>query len=255
MKLIFKVNKQYLLFHSLGFRQPNPFPEWVNVKDKAWKKSSLVYSFFMGRPESAFLETDENKVKNIINEFSKKVIPVFDLIKNSKEFKRIVSETKEYKQFVTNQWNTNKNIALETLEELVGSTLPKKTVTVLITHPKLHNGVHFLGKNIIGWGHEEDWKNYSTVYLAHEIMHSIMIEKLGLSTGRNGISHSIIELMTDNELRIRLNNSGKYFKENNKEIGHPDLRSIEKKILPAWKKYLKKKDKKIEKFYKKVSNI
>lgn len=254
MKLNFKVNEQYLLFHSLSSRQPNLFSGWVNIKNKAWKKSPLAYSFFMGRPEFAFLEGDKESVEDIIKSFPEKAISVFNLVKDSKEFKRIVLETKKYKQFVANQWDANKNIVFKTLEELIGFALPKKTITVLITHPKLHNGISLSNRNIIGWGHKEDWKNYSVVYLAHEIMHSVMTEKLG-QLGRNEISHAIIELITDNELRIRLSNKGIYFKENKMEVGHPDLRSIEKKILPAWKKYLKKKDKKIEEFYKEAVNI
>jgi hypothetical protein len=53
-----------------------------------------------------------------------------------------------------------------------------------------------------------------------------------LEIGEKKISHGIIELITDNELRIRLNKKGKYFKEQDRDVGHPYLREIEKKILP-----------------------
>lgn len=254
MRLFFQINKLYLLFHSLNLRQPNPFPEWVNIKDKIWEESLPVSSFFMGRPESAFLETDEKEIKNTLNKFSKEAIPILEMVKNRKEFKRLISETEEYKKFVFNQWKTNRKKVIKTLEELTGSSLPEKTITVLITHPKLRNGIHFFGKNIIGWGHSEDWKNYTTVYLAHEIMHDVMVEKLG-KEGRDDTSHAIIELMTDNELRIRLNKKGNYFMEKGQKVGHPYLHNTIEKILPIWKEYLKKKDKKIEEFYEKAAKI
>jgi hypothetical protein len=51
--------------------------------------------------------------------------------------------------------------------------------------------------------------------------------------------HAIIELLTDEELRIRFNKKGVYFKEKQKFIGHKDLISLKKKILPYWKNYIK----------------
>ena len=51
--------------------------------------------------------------------------------------------------------------------------------------------------------------------------------------------HAIIELSTDNELRIRLNKKGVYFKKGKFDVGHSFLRSLEKKILPQWKEFLK----------------
>jgi len=52
--------------------------------------------------------------------------------------------------------------------------------------------------------------------------------------------------MIDNELRIQLNNKGKYFQ----CPGHKHLKKLEKNILPEWKKYLKNPDKNIFKFIK-----
>jgi len=92
----------------------------------------------------------------------------------------------------------------------------------------------------IVWGHPEEWPNYSTVYLCHEIMHILT------NLDPSDITHAVIELMTDNELRIRLNNKGKYFQ----YPGHKHLRKLEKNILPEWKKYLKKPEKNIFNFIK-----
>jgi len=58
----------------------------------------------------------------------------------------------------------------------------------------------------------------------------MVFDELGI--GGKKISLGIIELITDNELRIRLNQKGRYFREKGLDIGHPYLREIEKKILP-----------------------
>ena len=110
---------------------------------------------------------------------------------------------------------------------------------MLITHPKLKNGFAMPRYNTIGWGHSEDWKNYSTVYLCHEIMH--------LLTKNTKTMHALIQLMTDNELRIRLNKKGRYFtyKKITQATKMPpyfkELWQLEKKIYPYWKEYLKDK--------------
>ena len=107
-----------------------------------------------------------------------------------------------------------------------------------IFHPKSFNGHANSEKKTIKWGHSEDWKNYSTVYLAHEILHIIVND-----TSEN--MHAIIQLATDNELRIRLNKEGEYF--TFRKI--PDIKEmssyirkifdLEKEIYPKWKEFLK----------------
>ena len=83
------------------------------------------------------------------------------------------------------------------------------------------------------------------VYLMHETLHLILDKKLG----KNNLAHAIIELITDQELRIRLNKNGVYFKESKEGVGHPFLLKLSKAILPYWKKYLKSKNKNIVNFY------
>ncbi len=112
--------------------------------------------------------------------------------------------------------------------------LPKKQISVYVTHPKLNNGI-CLSPNIICWGHEEEWKNYSIVYLCHEILHTMFWED------NSEITHSVIELATDNELRIRLQKKGKYFETKTN-------RKILKKIYPKWINYLKNNNQNLKEF-------
>jgi hypothetical protein len=65
----------------------------------------------------------------------------------------------------------------------------------------------------------------------HEILHFYWLKPKD-----ENLSHAIIELVTDNELRIRLN-GGKY----PPFVGHSWLEKIRRKIYPYWKKYLNKK--------------
>lgn len=62
-------------------------------------------------------------------------------------------------------------------------------------------------------------------YIIYEALHSLF--------GPSEVEHAIIELIADNELRIRLNKSGEYF-----EYGHDYLRPVLIKLIPEWKSYL-----------------
>ncbi len=230
MKLNFKVNPYYLVYHSLERAWGNkPFPEWVKLVEKV--KS---YRWFV------FKDSEEVFTK-IINDkqlryaFSK-TENVFHKIFKTHAFKRLLQETEYYRNWVEKTWYKNKDKALQILKDITGLKIPSITINVFITHPKLSNGSHIPKEKIILWGHPEEWKNYTIVYLCHELLHIIVYKKYKNDT----LMHSLIELAIDNELRIRLNQRGKYFKEKGREIGHPELRAIEKKFLPLWKKYLKK---------------
>lgn len=252
MDFSFVINKPYLLVHALKAHQPSPFPEWEKLENRLWKLAPDAYAFMMGRPEFAFLSVaNEDKAAKFLRTIAQDFSRLLDRAFRSREFRRLYKETKGYRDFIEKQWQKNREQVFGILEELLGFPVPEMTITVFITHPKLHNGRYFPKHNVICWGHSEDWKNYSTVYLAHELLHLLLYKKLK----RDDLTHAIIELIADNELRIRLNKGGKYFVEKGKEVGHPHLRSMEKKILPYWRKYLKEEKKDIVVFYKKMRDL
>ena len=133
---------------------------------------------------------------------------------------------------------------MKCLRDITGLKLPNTALSVYLVHPALYNGRYWRNINIITWGHSEDWENYTTIYLCHEIMHFLTKD----CTGDKKILHALIELACDNELRIRLNQSGKYFKEGRFKVGHKFLQKIEKKILPQWRQYLRDREKNKENF-------
>ncbi|TSA55743.1 hypothetical protein D4R42_05055 [bacterium] len=241
MKLNFTINEDYLIAHTLVSIAPGRFSSKKHKKDIisfqnfAWKKSEKCYNFLAGRiyPED-FLYL--KSIKSAVRE-----LPNFLLVlKKNKYYKKILIQTKDYLDFCGKQWDGNYQYTSKIIKELTGFNLNKK-FTVYITHENLKNGC-FIENDKIAWGHNEDWPNYSTVYLWHEILHSYF-KSTNVKFSNKDIEHSIIQLITDNELRIRLND-GQYppFK------GHPKLFPLMKKILPYWKKYLRSEKKNILEF-------
>jgi len=236
MRLTFKLNPEYVFLHAINMSQySEPFLGWSRFTNNIWEKDRVVFYFLAGAPEYILFVPSLAAKRDLIKKTEKE----FKKIKQSKEYKRIVSETKNYLSFVKSQWECNEKIALNFLQEIYGATLPKLNIRVYITHPKLRNGMA-LDEHTIVWGHSEDFRNYSTVYLAHELLHILT------HFDRSDIAHAIIELAADEELRIRLNKKGKYFE----YPGHRHLLSVKKKILPYWKKYLREEKKDIFTFIK-----
>lgn len=145
-------------------------------------------------------------------------------MEQSSEFARIRQQTEEYLEIVKAQWQRNYPQTSKAIQEMTGLDLNKQ-ITVNVIHPSLKTGL-YMGNNTVRWGHHEEWNNYSTVYLWHEILHSYM--------DYTDLSHALIQFVTDNELRIQLNEGETYppFE------GHPNLFPLMNKLLPHWNVYL-----------------
>lgn len=254
MKFEFKINKYYLVGHTVS-SPIKPFSEWSKLEKKLWQKYKNESVYYLLNPQHINWTLEQmqisflyNKIESVFKKEAKKLENIYKEIFKSNEFKRLYRETKKYLDFVENQWIKNEKEVCKILQELSGFKLPNKTITVFLTHPKLRNGRNFPEYNAIGWGHKEDWENYSTVYITHELMHILTLERIE----NFNVMHALIELMTDNELRIRLNRKGVYFKEGKFDVGHQFLRTLEKRIMLFWKIYLEKKNKNIFEFEKEI---
>jgi len=183
------------------------------------------------------------------------------------DFKDILKKTHEDKIIVEEEWTKNKNTIEAYLHEILGFEVSKevhKVHTVYI----LPRGGSNKGDYRITWGLQcaNEFENYSTVYLTHEFLHTI----LGTSSH---ISHAIIELITDNELRKRLNGLKDYShvdkrrqancKEygckdcdcsNVPDVGHEFLAELRTKINPFFQLF-KKDDKNIYQFVKEMEKV
>jgi transposase len=239
MKLNFLINDNYLIIHTLksNFSSKKYKREVIGFKNFAWKKSQKIYNLFTDI--SRLLPDDIDDILDI-KKLDKEILSFFKTLKNSTQYRKILLRTQNYLDFCKKQWIKNYPVSLKIVRDLTGFNF-NKTFTIYITHPSLKNGYYF-GKNKIGWGHNEDWPNYTTVYLWHEILHSYFQNK--------DFNHAIIQFITDNELRIILN-GGKY----PPFVGHNDLFPLMRKMLPYWKQYLKEKPRDIKKFAVKEQNL
>ena len=254
MKLEFKINKYALIkdvfVQNFNHRKDDkslPFPFWRKLENSLWKKFCNEPSYYLISPEhfnwglkEIFVEADKIGFKKTFLNVSNNLEKIYKEIIKTKEFERLLSETEEYKRSIEKQWDNKEEFILDYFKNTLGLEIPDYIVTVYVFHPKSFCGHANAKTKTILWGHSEDWENYTMTYLAHEVLH-IIINKKSCSN----IMHAIIELATDNELRIRLNGKSVYFKEKERNIGHKHLQKIEKEILPYWEKFLgENKDKK-----------
>lgn len=239
MKLEFKINKPALVKDAFSQKSTH-FNFLEKLKKNLWDRYYNEPPYHLLNPlfpewglNEIFTQAGEIGFEKSFSKTGKSLEKIYKEILKSKEFEKLLKETEKYENFVEKQWEKNKDFVLKYFKKTLGLKIPNYKITVYIFHPKSFNGHANSGDKTIRWGHSEDWKNYSTVYLAHEILHVILGQK-----GYSEIMHALIELATDNELRIRLNKEGEYFKEKGMNVGHEYLQKTEKKILVHWKEFL-----------------
>ena len=224
MELNFTISEELLIV--TGLLQKPKIVGWVDLQNTLWDKYKLGYELLQGN-SCNFLITENSKY--ILEKSVEEVKLLIEEGLKTAEFGKLLQNAQEYKRWLENEWLVNKERVVKELKEITRTDLPKGIFTVYVVGNLVHMGRH-LGNNRIAWGHKEDWPNYSLVYLSHEYLHEMFTY--------SKLEHAIIELATDNELRIRLNKSGEYFECNGKSVGHTYLRNIEKKFLPDWLNYL-----------------
>lgn len=212
---------------SQAFYQERPLPK--TFLDKARKKDPEAFRFL----HEGYISSLENGSFN--KAIGSRANDLLEWVKKQKEAKQMIREAELHKKGVEKQWNGLKEKLLPWIEELSGFQLPDFSLPVYVLHPKQRAGHYIANPPRIYWATGDKWKNYSSVYMCHEIMH-FLTEKPGHNV-RHAVLHAIIELATDNEIRIRLNKAPrKYTLE-----GHVELKVLREKCYPHWKKYLEKK--------------
>lgn len=236
MELKFVISKKGLFITAL--LKSAEVEGWVDLQNKLWDKYRLGYQLLQGNVINIF-ENDTST--DVLGDATEEVKLLIDEGMKTPEFSALLRNAEEYKTWLENEWHANKEKITKELNDILRTDLPKDVFTVYVMGNLMHIGRH-LGDNKIVWGHKEDWPNYSLVYLAHEYLHGMF--------SHSDLDHAIIELVADNELRIRLNGDGEYFTCNGEDVGHDYLREIEKKIYPSWQKYLLDKTSNIDDFVK-----
>ncbi len=226
MKLTFKISKE-ILFITCLLKTPNyKVKGWIGLQNKLWKKYKKGYQLIQGNYYELLLKPDYKKA---LKEANSDIAQLLHEGLTTKEFFSIYKNARDYKIWLENQWNKNKEIINKELKSILKTELPEKNSVVYVLGNKVREGSNYHGS--IFWGHKEDWKNYSLVYLVHEYLHNFFI--------KTDLEHAVVELVADNEMRIRLNNRENYFECNGMQVGHAHLQTCGRKILKEWKIYLK----------------
>lgn len=193
----------------------------VTLQNKMWDKYRYEYMFL------------QFCLKNSYNIYSTidHIIKVMDFIIDNPLFNNVLKDVKKFKKELLTEWSSKKDHILKIVKDITKIDIFQSMTYILyITSEKLNVGKniskYYFKKNVFIYSHKNLCDNYNMSYIIHEALHSVF--------GSIEIEHAIIELISDNELRIRLNNmDNNYF-----EYGHNYLRPILIKLLPYWKKYL-----------------
>lgn len=221
MKLSFRIHENYLIANTLASRashataSPEHEEAIVGVQNAAWSISPQAYNLLAGRWYPNDLERAA-QIATTLPEF-------FRTLKQHERFTTLRDQTQQYLMFCTEQWERNEQRTTKIVYDLTHFDL-NRSFTVFITHPSLKNGCH-VGDQQIVWGHSEDWPNYTTVYLWHEILHAYF--------ARNDTDHALIQFIADNELRVQIN-GGSY----PPFVGHEHLFPMMERLLSQWRQYL-----------------
>lgn len=239
-----KINDHFLIARCLSAMQPQQFlagqidQKILNLQEKAWKISQTGYNFLVGGfgpysilDASPIAAGQESQL-------------LLDKLITTPEYLAVREETEERRCEVENQWDKLYQQSLSCMQDITGLSFDGESYEVFIGHPTLGEGA-YLGNNRIVWGGRDCWQNYSTVYLWHEICHND--NKLGTE---DQVSHAIIELATDHELRFRLDGTSYPPMTSRKELS-----LIKETLLPDWQAFLASTPRNIKNFAKKMRQL
>lgn len=185
-------------------------------------------------------------------------------------FSKYYNESVNYLKLIQNTWEKKKNDINKWLKDIIRLNTSKKTMHVYISHPKLNTG-KCVDQKYIFWGH---WKgimdiNYNIAYLCHENLHALLpndncmppamklyydksekisnqdhwdmlnatiVDYYKIFEFEFDIIHTVIELISDNELYTILSGKSKYGEGHN-TLDY-SLAKYKELILPYWFEYL-----------------
>ena len=225
--LHFQIDKRHLVFHTLTncsaqrFVNQTPDQTVVAFQNAAWEKDKAAYQFL----RYGISETSLIKGENFA-ELAVRADQFLDQMIDDSSFALVFEKTSQSLSMVQSEWESNRSQSEEHIFDITNLKVDGK-FTVLLTHPAQKQGCFLREENKILWAYRNTWPNYNTVYIWHEMLH-------GFIPGGE-LEHAVIQLISDNELRIRLN-KGKY----PPLEGHHHLKKLMRLLLPEWRTYLRK---------------
>ncbi len=237
----FVINEKYLVVYTLTqcatdrFIPGVPTEDVVAFQNRAWEIDSDAYQCLrFGLSDHSFVQHFLG-MKCIHDQLARTERLVDEML-NDPLFVPVREQTKAALSRIESEWLSNYEKTHDLMTELTGLDLDYD-FNICVSHPAQKTGKN--GDPNIFWTDRNDFPDYNTVYLWHEIMHSF-IKPLKKNEGTFGISHAVIELLTDNELRVQLN-GGHY----PPFLGHDCLLAFKQNLLPSWHKYKQAKEKNI----------
>jgi hypothetical protein len=239
IRLDFKVEPALIAFNIIKYGAKRFFidkykgdvDDLCTFRDKLWERDPATCQFIRDGIDQP------NIVLGNSAQMAQKTETLLQTVVHDPLFKPLISQTMEALSQVREEWEHNYQQSFNIMTELTGLKLNKE-IPVYMTHPAIRNGMNYLGK--IFWTYRQDFPNYNTIYLWHEIMHGFIPP-----AGHGDAAHVVVQLLTDEELRARLNGITYPPLE-----GHEYLRPLELSLLPAWREYLKQDKKDIWTFVK-----
>lgn len=224
MQLRFIVDPRYVIAHAMNASQDyDALPGWDALMDASYRRDPQAFNLLSGAAEMILPSSSRSTLPPV----ARRAEVLLARIIRTRVAQRVVRETRAYATRVEREWTRNSAWTIAQLRELTRLPLPRRTIRVFVSHPALRNG-RAVDERTIVWGSKGLFPNDSTVYLAHEILHQLTWDDT------TEVGHAAIELLADNELRIRLN-GGRYFEQS----GLPELRALTRRLLPAWRAYLR----------------
>lgn len=236
----FKVVPAHVAYHLIANTSPSRFvnnkcdPAIVDFQNAAWERDREANDFIRFGPQD-----DTFIFGKSLENLSKRSAELLKQMLDDPTFKPLLAETTQSLSLVRTEWESNLLKTNDMIAEMTGLAL-NKDVDVYLTHPKMKQG--HAGHGYICWAYRTTWTNYNTVYLWHETLHLIL--------PGGDLEHAVIQLITDNEMRSRLNG-----------VDYPPFEAHEEhketmaKLLPSWQAYLKRPKKDIHEFIRAAKEI
>jgi hypothetical protein len=242
IKLNFEIIPRYVAYHAVVNCAPRRFvsgapdQKIVSFQNAAWSEDRAAYEFLRyGFSEINLLGSPS------VGEIAQRAERLLETMVRDATFAPLLSETTSSLELVKSEWESNCVKTHEMVSTMTGLEL-KGNFRIFLTHPALKQGHYHHELKAVCWAHRNTWPNYNTVYLWHELLH-------GFIPGAN-LEHAVIQLIADNEMRIRLNGDSYPPFE-----GHPYLTKMMEILLPYWRQYIDAKEKDICGFIAKMAAL
>lgn len=268
MDFNFIIDKNYLLLKMISNRNNiEELEQWkssivINILDikivkEIEKRKETIEEFFISNEFQRFVTNNNLDLK-------------INRIMEDDLFNKYYSENLTYLNLIQNNWLKIKNRINNWLKETIKLNVSKKSISVYVSHPKLNTG-KCVDQKYIFWGHFKGLAdiNYNITYLIHENLHSLLPNNNCMPPAMKlyydkderisnqehwevlnasikdyykifdfefDVIHTVIELISDNELYTILSGNSKYKEGHN----NPSYSLVKYKelILPYWFEYL-----------------